>query len=148
MNESTVCTFCDGRDSSKETEMDTSSPLVQEVLSGWGQEQSGESGSSDPFQSLAVLKRIRKREVDHCWFCHKKSQKMTRSHVLLHCTNENLVAARQQAWGSFHPSSIRLLLASPRWESRLLHFLEFSGAGRVVENGEDEEESRAAKIDN
>jgi len=32
----------------------------------------------------------------------------------------------------------------PRWEHRLLDFLEVSGVGRIVESGEDEEESRTA----
>jgi hypothetical protein len=72
---------------------------------------------------------------------------MSRSHVLLHCSNESLVAARLRAWGDTSPSSIRVLLASPRWESRLLHFLELSGVGRRVEDGSDEDESRAARMD-
>jgi hypothetical protein len=40
-----------------------------------------------------------------------------------------------------------MLLASPRWEKRLLHFLELSGVGRIMENGEDDEEVRAAGRD-
>jgi hypothetical protein len=72
---------------------------------------------------------------------------MTRSHVLLHCTNTRLVSARQEAWGGVDPESVRMLLASPRWERRLLHFLELSGVGRVMDNGEDEEEARAARMD-
>jgi hypothetical protein len=40
-----------------------------------------------------------------------------------------------------------MLLASPRWEKRLPLFLEFSGIGRVMESGEDEEENRAARMD-
>jgi hypothetical protein len=72
---------------------------------------------------------------------------MTRLHVLLHCTSESLRAARHQAWGNTNPSSIRTLLASPRWESRLLRFLELSGVGRRVEDGTDEKEARAARMD-
>jgi hypothetical protein len=72
---------------------------------------------------------------------------MTRSHVLLHCYGENLRDARRQAWSDANPSGIRTLLASPRWESRLLNFLELSGVGRIVENGTDEEEARAARMD-
>jgi hypothetical protein len=72
---------------------------------------------------------------------------MTRSHVLLHCTNESLVSARQQAWGGVIPGSIRTLLASPRLESRPPHLLELAGVGRRVEDGRDEEESWAARID-
>jgi hypothetical protein len=99
------------------------------------------------WRSAVYLKRIRKREEDYCWYCRKKERKMTRLHVLLHCTNERLVAARQKAWGDARPGSVRVLLASPRWESRLLRFLDQSGVGRVVENGEDEEEKQAARLD-
>jgi hypothetical protein len=35
----------------------------------------------------------------------------------------------------------------PPKERRLLHFLELSGVGRVMDNGEDEEEARAARMD-
>ena len=42
--------------------------------------------------------------------------------------------------------SIRVLLNNPRWERRLLRFLELSEVGRLVE-GEDVEETRAAKMD-
>jgi hypothetical protein len=98
-------------------------------------------------KSAVYLKRIRKRDDDCCWYCSKNGQKMTRSHVLLHCTNARLVSARQEAWGAVHPGSIRMLLANPRWERRLLHFLDLSGVGRVMDNGEDEEETRAARMD-
>jgi hypothetical protein len=40
-----------------------------------------------------------------------------------------------------------VLLANPRWEKRLLHSPELSGVGRVMGNGEDEEETRAARMD-
>jgi hypothetical protein len=72
---------------------------------------------------------------------------MTRSHILLHCSSEELVAARVQAWGNIPPSGVRVLLTSPRWGSRLLHFLELSGVGRRVEDGSDEDASRAARTD-
>ena len=70
---------------------------------------------------------------------------MTRSHALLHCTNDNLRAARAEAWEGKDPGSIRVLLNNPRWERRLLRFLELSGVGRLVE-GEDVEETRAARL--
>jgi hypothetical protein len=72
---------------------------------------------------------------------------MSRSHVLLHCGGGNLAKARNQAWGAVRPGNIWVLLANPRWESRLLHFLNLSGVGRVVENGKDEEECWAARMD-
>jgi hypothetical protein len=49
--------------------------------------------------------------------------------------------------GGQDPGDIRVLLNNPRWERRLLWFLELSGAGRVVEDGTDEEEARAARLD-
>jgi hypothetical protein len=73
---------------------------------------------------------------------------MTRSHVLLHCPNERLVDARQQAWGNVTPSGIKALLANPWWESRLLHFLDLSGVGRRVEDGSCEDENWGVKMDN
>ena len=65
---------------------------------------------------------------------------MTRSHALLHCTNDNLRAARTEAWEGKDPGSTRVLLNNPRWERRLLRFLELSGVGRLVE-GEDVEKN-------
>jgi hypothetical protein len=66
---------------------------------------------------------------------------MTRSHVLLHCPNETLAAARAKAWGDVRPNGVQAVLASPRWESRLIFFLELSGVGRVVEDGRNDEEA-------
>ena len=68
------------------------------------------------------------------------------SHALLHCTNDNLRAARVEAWEGKDPGSNQVLLNNPRWERRLLRFLELSGAGRLVE-GEDVERTRAARMD-
>jgi len=39
------------------------------------------------------------------------------------------------------------VLSSPRWERRLLKFLELSGVGRVVEDGADEEVRRATRLE-
>jgi len=72
---------------------------------------------------------------------------MTHSHALLHCNNAQLVEARRVAWEGRGPGSLRVFLMSSRWESRLLRFLELSGVGCVVENGEDEEERWAARLD-
>jgi hypothetical protein len=41
---------------------------------------------------------------------------MTRSHVLLHCLNAKLRAAREKAWEGKNPGGVRVLLANPRWE--------------------------------
>jgi hypothetical protein len=71
---------------------------------------------------------------------------MTRSHVLLHCPNDRLRAAREEAWEGKDPDGIKILLANPRWERRLLRFLELSGVERVVD-GVDVEETRATRLD-
>jgi hypothetical protein len=42
---------------------------------------------------------------------------------------------------------LRVLLANPRWEKRLLRFLELSGAWRTVASGVDEEEASAQNMD-
>jgi hypothetical protein len=78
------------------------------------------------------FRRIRKRRDDRCWFCEGEAR-MTRSHALLHCPNATLAAARVEAWEGRNPGGVRVLLANPRWESRLLRFLELSGVGRFVE---------------
>jgi len=72
---------------------------------------------------------------------------MTRSHTPLHCPSEKPRAARKEPWEGRAPGGIRVLLSNPRWERRLLRFLELSGVGRVVEDGTDEEEARAARMD-
>jgi len=72
---------------------------------------------------------------------------MTRSHVLLHCSSDRLAAVRRRAREDRDPGSIRVLLSNPRWEKRLLRFLELSGVGRVVENGIDEEAAQAERMD-
>ena len=69
---------------------------------------------------------------------------MAGSHALLHCGD---AGARRVAWEGDEPGSLRVLLMSPGWESRLLRFLELSGVDRVVENGEDEDERWAARLD-
>jgi hypothetical protein len=72
---------------------------------------------------------------------------MTRSHALLHCPNAALAAARAEAWEGRDPGSIRVLLSNPRWEGRLLRFLELFGVGRTVKGGLDVEEAYAARMD-
>jgi hypothetical protein len=52
-------------------------------------------------RSAVYLKRIRKMAEDKCWFC-QSSARMTRSHVLLHCPNARLRAARAEAWELRH----------------------------------------------
>jgi len=72
---------------------------------------------------------------------------MTRSHVLLHCPNARLRETRREAWEDRDPGGVRALLSNPRWERRLLRFLELSGVGRVMDDGVDEEEARAVRMD-
>jgi hypothetical protein len=83
---------------------------------------------------------------DKRWFCRGPA-KMTRFHVLLHCTNERLQAARAEAWEGKNPGGVRVLLANPRWERRFVKFLELSGVGRVVADGTDEDGARAVRMD-
>jgi hypothetical protein len=97
-------------------------------------------------QATVYLKRIRKMADDKCWFC-QSSARMTRSHVLLHCPNARLRAARIEAWEGKDPGGVRVLLANPRWERRLVKFLELSGAGRVMADGTDEDGAYAARMD-
>jgi hypothetical protein len=49
---------------------------------------------------------------------------MTMSHVLLHCPSAKMSAAMTEAWEGRDPGGLRVLLANPRWEKRLLSFLE------------------------
>jgi len=72
---------------------------------------------------------------------------MTRSHVLLHCPNERLKNARAEAWEGKDPRGVRVLLSNPRWERRLLSFLELSGIGRTMADGIDEDGAQAIAMD-
>jgi hypothetical protein len=77
-------------------------------------------------RSAVYLKRICKMAEDKCWFCQGPAH-MTRSHVLLHCPNAKLRAARVEAWEGKNRGGARVLLANPRWERRFVKFLELSG---------------------
>jgi hypothetical protein len=72
---------------------------------------------------------------------------MTQSHVLLHCPNPRLRAARVKAWEGKDPGGVRVLLANPKWERRFVKFLELSGVGRVMADGTDEDQARATRMD-
>jgi len=61
--------------------------------------------------------------------------------------SECLAAARREAWEDRDPGGIRVLLSNPRWEKRLLRFLELSGIERVVADGTDEGDARARRMD-
>jgi len=84
------------------------------------------------WRSAVFLHRIRRRANDLCWLCNNR-RRVTRSHVLLHCNGDLLAAARTLAWEGRRPANVRVLLADPRWEARLLRFLESPGVGRVVD---------------
>jgi hypothetical protein len=102
------------------------------------------------WRSAVYLKRIRKRETDHCWLCDgigRNRHKMTRAHVLMNCRNPQVVAARAEAWEGKNPGSVWRLLADPRWEKRFVRFLELSGVGRTLADGTDEESAYAARMD-
>jgi hypothetical protein len=63
------------------------------------------------WRSAANLKRIKKRRDDKCWFC-RGWNRMARSHVLLHCSNVRIRAAREEAWEGKDPGSARVLLSN------------------------------------
>jgi hypothetical protein len=92
------------------------------------------------------LRVIRKMADDKCWFC-QTSARMTRSHALLHYPSAKLRAAREEAWEGKTPGGVRVLLANPRWERRLVKFLELSGVGRVMADGTNEDGAYAARMD-
>jgi len=98
------------------------------------------------WRSAVYLKGIRKRADDGCWFC-QRSARITRSHVLLHCPNEKLVATRVEAWEGKNPGGVQVLLANPRWERQFVRFLELSGVGRIMKDGTDEDGTCAARMD-
>jgi hypothetical protein len=65
------------------------------------------------WRSAVYLRRIKKRQDDKCWFC-RGLNRMTRSHVFLHCPNAKIRKAREEAWEGKDPGSIRILLSNPR----------------------------------
>ena len=58
-----------------------------------------------------------------------------------------MIKIKSVAWEGRELGRLRVLLMSPRWEKRLLGFLEATGVGRIVGSGEDEGSRRAAKHD-
>jgi hypothetical protein len=83
------------------------------------------------WRSAVYLKRIRKRDMDHCWLCDgmdRDRHRISRAHVLMNCRNPRVAAARTEAWEGKHPGSVRRLLADPRWERRFVRV----GDSRVV----------------
>jgi len=72
---------------------------------------------------------------------------MIQSHALLYCPSEKPWGARKEVWEGKNLRSIRVLLSNSRWEHRLIKFLELSGVGRVVEDGRDEDQAWAEKMD-
>jgi hypothetical protein len=70
---------------------------------------------------------------------------MTRSDVLLHCPDENMVAARHLARGIFLPIVFEFSLVAQDWRAGSSVFLICQGLGE--EDGSDTDESRAARMD-
>jgi hypothetical protein len=54
---------------------------------------------------------------------------------------------RVEVWEGKDPGGVRVLLANPRWERHFVKFLELSGVGRVMADGTDEDDARAARMD-
>ena len=82
---------------------------------------------------------------DKCWFCNGAA-KMTQSHVLLHCKNPKLMAARLEPREGKNPGGVRASV-NPRWERRFVRFLELSRVGRTMKDGTDEESAYATRMD-
>jgi hypothetical protein len=102
------------------------------------------------------LKRIKKRSHDGCWFCEpshnsQDTPRMTRTHVLLRCVA--FEEFRRETWtdpltGEFtRPSSIGQLLGNPRWEKRLLKFLQRTKIGRIGPDLIDDEVRRVTRYE-
>jgi hypothetical protein len=97
------------------------------------------------WESAVYLKRVHKMAEVKCWFC-RPTARVARSHVLLHCPNARLRAVRAKVWEGMNPGGVRVLLANPRWERRLVKFLELSGVGRVVADGTDGDGAYATRM--
>jgi hypothetical protein len=106
--------------------------------------------------SGVYLKRIKKRSHDGCWFCEpshnsQDTPRMTRTHVLLRCVA--FEEFRRETWtnpltGEFtRPSSIGQLLGNPRWEKRLLKFLQRTKIGRIGPDLIDDEIRRVTRYE-
>jgi hypothetical protein len=121
----------------------------QEILPGPGQEWDCKDCRANPHRSLAVR-----------GFPQADQEKAGRPLLVLSWRPEDdeVSCARPLPGGQIQgsarggregkdPGSIRVLLSNPRWERRLLRFLELSGVGRVMDDGADEEETRATRLD-
>jgi len=75
-----------------------------------------------------------------------RTNHMRTSGLLVHTFNTQSILLFP-VWEGRNPRGIRMLLSDPRWESRLLRFLELSGVGRCVEGGVDEDQAHAEKMD-
>jgi hypothetical protein len=92
------------------------------------------------WRSAGYLRRIKKQPDDKCWFCRGESC-VTRSPLPRPETGHGYVGWRQD------PGSVRVLLSNPRWERRLVKFLELSGVGRRMADGTNEDEARGERMD-
>jgi hypothetical protein len=99
--------------------------------------------TGDPPSTLSGFARWRKISAGSA----SPPPALTRPHVLLHCPNAKLRAARAEAWEGKTPGGVRVLLANPRWERRLVKFLELSGVGRVMADETDKDGAYAARLD-
>jgi hypothetical protein len=83
---------------------------------------------------------------DKCWFC-QTSARMTRSHVLLHCPNAKLRAAREKAWEGKTPGGVRVLVGQSQVGAATCEVPGAVGVGRVMADGTDEDGAYAARMD-
>jgi ribonuclease HI len=106
--------------------------------------------------SGVYLKRIGKRAHAGCWVCEDRYDNvqpptMARTHVLRRCPA--LEDIRCEVWkdptmGAFtRPRSIGALLGNPRWEKRLLKFLEKTTIGKLEPDKIDDEIRRVTRYE-
>jgi hypothetical protein len=91
--------------------------------------------------SAFYLKRIRKHNTDHSWFCNgigRNQHRISRAHILMNCRNPQVVTARAEDWEGRNLGSAWRSLADTRWEKRFARFLELSRVGRTLADGTDE----------
>jgi hypothetical protein len=106
--------------------------------------------------SGVYLKRIKKRSHDACWFCEpshnsQDTPRMTRTHVFLRCVAFEEI--RRETWTdpltgeSTRPSCIGQLLGNPRWEKRLLKFVQRTKIERIGPDLMDNEIRRVTRYE-
>ena len=82
---------------------------------------------------------------DRRWFC-SGSNKMTRSHVLLHYSNPRLRAARMEAWEGKDPGGVWCLVSQSQVGEVICKVPRATRGWKGEADGTDEDAARAAKM--